>query len=153
MHAQQMDKFTSITPPAVIVDNASYTTATVDTLGYDYCRIFAYLGATDIAMVDLKVQESDDSGMSGAADVTGLVYGTSTNIAGSTSSLPSATDDNKCFVFEIDLRGGRKRYLDLVATAGNGAAGTYLTAFALLSRAENTGLTASARGFGDILRV
>lgn len=150
-HAQQ-DKFFSITPPAAIVDNASYTTATIDTAGYAYARVFAYLGATDIAMGALKIQESDDSGMSGAADVTGLIYGTSAGVAGTTSALPSATDDNKCFVFEIDLR-GRKRYLDLVATAGDGSAGTYLTAFALLSRAADVPVSAADRGFGNILRV
>ncbi len=60
-------------------------------------------------------------------DVTGLVYGTSAGIAGTTSALPTATDDNKCFKFEIDLR-GRKRYLDLVATCGDGATGTFATA-------------------------
>lgn len=150
MHTQQHDKFVSITPPAAIVDNASLTTASIDTQGYAYARIFVYLGATDIAMTALKVQESDDD--STYADVTGLVYGTSSDIAGSTSALPTATDDNKCFTFEIDLR-GRKRYLDLVATCGDGAAGTYVTAFALLSRASDVPVTKSERNFGNILRV
>lgn len=144
-------KFVSVTPPAAIVDDASYTTAEIDTLGYDYCTIVCYLGATDIAMVALKVQESDTSG-SGHADVTGLVYGTSTDIAGSTSSLPSSTDDNKAFVFEIDLK-GRKRYLDVVATAGNGTNGTFATIFALLSRGDETPVTASERGVGNVLRL
>lgn len=145
-------KFVSITPPAAIVDNASYTTAAIDTKGFDYANIYCYLGATDIAMAALKVQESDDSGMSGAVDVTGLVYGTSTNKAGSTSSLPSATDDNKCFCFSVDLR-GRKRYLDVVATAGDGAAGTYMAAFAVLSKSEEGCDTATERGLGDVLIV
>lgn len=152
MHSEQADKFFSITPPAAIVDNASLTTATIDTLGFAYCRVLVYLGATDIAMTALKIQESDDSGMSGAADVTGLVYGTSTDIAGSTSALPSATDDNKCFAFEIELK-GRKRYLDLVATCGDGAAGTFAIAFALLSRASDVPVTKTERGYGNILRV
>ena len=152
MNPAQHDKFVSITPPAAIVDNASYTTATIDTAGFAYLRVLVYLGATDIAMAALKLQESDDSGMSGAADITGLVYGTSASIAGTTSALPTATDDNKCFAFEVDLR-GRKRYIDLVATAGDGSAGTYLAAFALLSRAGDVGVSASDRGFGAILRV
>ena len=108
MITAQNDKFVSITPPAAIYDNASLTTASIDTQGYDYLRVFVYLGATDIAMTALKLQESDTDGS--YADVTGLVYGTSNGIAGTASSLPSATDDNKCYVFEIDLR-GRKRYL------------------------------------------
>lgn len=150
MNAAQIDKFVSITPPAAIVDNASLTTASVDTQGYAFARIFLYLGATDIAMTALKIQESDND--SSYSDVTGLVYGTSTDVAGSTSALPTATDDNKCFVFEIDLR-GRKRYLDLVATCGDGAAGTYVCAFALLSRAGDAPISASERGLGNILRV
>ena len=152
MNPAQHDKFVSITPPAAIVDNASYTTATIDTAGFAYLRVLVYLGATDIAMTALKLQESDDSGMSGAADITGLVYGTSASIAGTTSALPTATDDNKCFAFEVDLR-GRKRYIDLVATAGDGSTGTFLTAFALLSRAGDVGVSASERGYGSILRV
>lgn len=150
MRQQQHDKFVSVTPPGAIVDNASLTTASIDTLGYAYCRIFVRLGAMDIAMTALKVQESDND--SSYADVTGLVYGTSTDIAGSTSALPSATDDNKCFVFEIDLR-GRKRYLDVVATCGDGAAGTYVDVFALLSHAQSVPVTKTERNYGNILRV
>lgn len=147
----QNTKFVSVTPPAAIVDNASYTTAEIDTLGYDYAVIYAYLGATDIAMTALKVTESDTSA-SGHADVTGLVYGTSTDIEGNTSALPTADDDNKCFAFEIDLR-GRKRYLDVTATAGNGSAGTFLTVCALLGRADENKNGVTARGYGGILRV
>ena len=152
MIAAQNDKWVSVTPPGALVDNASLTTSTIDTAGYAYARICVYLGATDIAMTALKVQESDDSGMSGAADITGLVYGTSNGISGSASTLPSATDDNKCFTFEIDLR-GRKRYLDLVATFGDGTVGGYAAAFCLLSRASDAPVSASERGFGNILRV
>jgi hypothetical protein len=147
----QTQKLVSITPPQAIVDNASWTTSEIDTLGYDYVTIYAYFGAMDIAMVALKVTESDTSG-SGHADVTGLVFGTSNNTGGSASTLPSATDDNKFFAFEIDMR-GRKRYLDLVATGGDGAAGTYMTAWAVLERAEEYPNSASDRGCSQILRV
>jgi len=150
IHAQTT-KFVSVTPPAAIVDDGSYTTAEIDTKGFDYAVIYCYLGASDIAMTALAVTESDTSG-SGHANVTGLIYGTSTNIAGSTSSLPSATDDNKCFAFEIDLK-GRKRYLDVTATAGDGSAGTFAALFCLLSRAEDLTDTVAGRVFGDILRV
>lgn len=152
MNSAQHDKFVMITAPGALVDAASLTTTAIDTAGYSYCRVLVVLGATDIDITALKVQESDDSGMSGAADVTGLVYGTSLDIAGSTSSLPSATDDDKCFAFEINLQ-GRKRYLDLVATVGNGSVGGYVTAFALLSRASDVPVTKTERGYGNILRV
>ena len=150
MIRQQTEKLVSITPPAAIVDNASLATASIDTLGFDYCTIYLYLGAMDIAMTALKVQESDND--STYADVAGLVFGTSTNTGGSASTLPSATDDNKFFAFEIDLR-GRKRYLDLVATCGDGSAGTYACAWAVLSRAEAMPKVAADRGCSQILRV
>lgn len=150
MNQLQNTKLVSITPPAAIVDNASYTTSSIDTQGWDYMQVVVYLGATDIAMTALKLQESDTDGS--YADVTGLVFGTSSNIAGSTSTLPSATDDNKFFVFDVDLR-GRRRYFDLVATAGDGTAGTFLTAFAILSRGKDQPITAAERGASQILRV
>lgn len=146
MNQLQQVKTVAITPPAAIVDNASYTTAAVDTFGYNKLRVCVLLGATDIAMTALKLQESDDSGMSGAADITGAVYGTSANPdTGTTSALPSATDDNKLFTFFVDLK-GRKRYIDLVATAGDGSAGTYLAAWADLYNGNDTPTTATERG-------
>ena len=147
----QCDKFQMITAPAAIIDNASLTTTEIDTLGYDYCRVFVVVGATDIAMTALKVTESDTSG-SGHADVTGLDFDGDTDISGSAAALPSATDDNKCFVCEIDLR-KRKRYLDLTATVGDGTAGAFVMAFALLDRPDEHLQSVSARGYGNILRV
>jgi hypothetical protein len=145
-------KWLNVTPPAAIVDDASFTTATIDTAGYDYAEIMCFFGAMDIAMVALKVQESDDSGMANAADVTGLVYGTSTNKAGSTSSLPSATADNTIYGFRINLH-GRKRYLDVVATAGNGTNGTYMTVVCRLSNPELSRDTATQSGLADVLQI
>jgi hypothetical protein len=150
VHAQEC-KVVRVIDPAAIVDDASWTTEEIDTDGFAYARVCCYVGATDIAHVALKMQESDASG-SGFADVTGLIFGTSTNTDGSTSTLPSATDDNKFFIFEIDLR-GRKRYLDLVATAGNGAAGTYMAAWCELHRAKDGPNTAAEQGASQILRV
>lgn len=144
-------KFVSITPPAAIVNNASYTTAEIDTAGWEHLTIVVQLGATDIAMTALTVTESDTSG-SGHASVTGLVWGTSTNLDGSTSALPSSTDDNKFQVAQIDLR-GRKRYIDLTATIGNGATGAFFTAFAILERGEVAPSSISGMGCDEVLRV
>lgn len=144
-------KWVAVTPPGAIVDDASFTTTEIDTLGWDYLEIIVLLGATDIAMAALAVTESDSSG-SGHANITGLVWGTSSNIAGSTSALPSATDDNKFQVAHIDLR-GRKRYIDVTATAGNGAAGTYACIIGRLSRGEAMPITAAAMGADEVLRV
>lgn len=148
MIATQNQKIVAITSPAAIVDNSGFVTTALDTKGWDYCTIVVQLGASDIAMAALKVQTSDTDGS--YADVTGLVYGTSTNSAGSTSALPTADEDALLFAFHIDLR-KVKRYLDLVATAGNGSQGTYLSAFAILSRGAEAPNSASERGFAQEL--
>lgn len=144
-------KFVNIVPPAAILDNASASTNEVDTLGYDYATIVLNLGATDIAMTALAVTESDSTG-SGHANVTGLVWGTSANIDGSTSALPIATDDDTIQVAQIDLK-GRKRYLDLTATFGDGTAGGFIAGVCILSRAEESPTTISAMGCNEVLRV
>jgi FlaG/FlaF family flagellin (archaellin) len=144
-------KVVNLTPPAAIVDDASLTVAELDTAGFDYAVILVTLGATDIAMTALKVTESDTAG-SGHADVTGLIYGTSTDIEGNTSALPSATDDNGIFAFEIDLR-GRKRYLDVTATVGNGSTGAFVTVTAILSRASERPISLTEKGYVGCLRA
>lgn len=147
MNNLQNVKVVNVTPPAAIVDNASFATTTIDTLGFNKVAIYFSLGATDIAMTALKVQESDDSGMSGAADITGAVYG-----ASGAPALPTATDDNKVFGFFIDLK-GRKRYLDVVATAGDGSTGTFGACTAHLYNPLTTEDNATQRGLAANLIV
>lgn len=150
IHAQNV-KYVYCVPPQAIKDNASWTTAELDCKGWDYLEVIALVGATDIAMAALSVTESDTSG-SGHADVTGLVWGTSSNIDGSNSALPSATDDNTFQVAQIDLR-KRKRYIDVTATAGDGTAGTYATIIYRLSRGEIGPNTMAEMGCNEVLRV
>ena len=142
--------------PAAIANNAAVTSQVIDTLGFAYLEFVVQLGATDIALSAFKVQEADAkssaTALTSGADVTGLVFGTSTNDAGSTSTLPSATDDNKIFKFEIDLR-GRKRYLQVQATVGNGTAGAFISAVAELSRGANVPTTAADKGIAQLLRI
>jgi hypothetical protein len=136
-------KILGITPPAAIVNNASFTTAEVDSVQngvkYDWASVYVYLGATDVAVTQCKIQESDTSG-SGFVDITGAVLS------------PTATDDNKFFVFHIDMR-KRKRYLDLVLTIGSGTTGGFVTAFAILSRSKEVPSSALLRGAngGEVL--
>jgi len=156
MHKLQNLKALNISPPKAIVDNAAWTTNVIDTLGFTELLVIVALGAMDIAMAVLKMQESDTktdaTTLSSGADVTGLIYGTSAGIDGVASTLPSATDDNKLFAFSINLR-GRKRYLQLASTGGDGSAGTYLSALAILSGAESSKDTAAEQGFANVLRV
>ena len=144
-------KLVSITPPAAISDNATLTTGEIDTLGWSELTIIVYEGATDIAMAALSVTQSDTSG-SGHASITGLVWGTSTNIDGSTSALPSATDDNLFQVAQIDLK-GKKRYIDVTATTGDGAAGSFVTILGILTRPQFSPTSASEAGANEILRA
>lgn len=144
-------KFAQVIAPAAIVDDASFTTIEVDTLGYNYATFIFNLGATDIAMAALKVQESDTSG-SGFVDIAGADLSSATDIDGVATALPSATDDGNVIVIQMDLR-GRKRYLDLVATAGNGAAGTFASAVCVLSQADVAPESVSAAGCETLVRL
>lgn len=143
-------KYVAIEFAEALVDNASVSTASIDTRGFDYCEIVAYLGTTDIALTALKVQDSDDD--STYADVDGLDMDGDTDIEGTAAVLPSATDDDNFIVFQIDCR-GRKRYLDLVATFGDGTAGGWLHAFARLSRAKELPSTNAEYGAETVLRA
>ena len=147
MIAPMQRKIVGVTPPAAIVDNAAVTTTEIDTIGYAYAVINVYMGATDIAPTTLKVTESDTSG-SGHADITASVFGTAVNDTGSASTLPSATDDNKIYSFFVDLR-GRKRYLDLSLTGGDGTLGGYFCCWAELWRAQDAPLTAVQAGYAQ----
>lgn len=140
----QKNKILAITPPGAIVDDAAFTTAAIDAQGWDYAVIYVLFGAMDIAMAALKLQESEASG-SGFADVTGGDFSVS-------GTLPSATADNTFVAIFVDLR-ARKRYLDLVATGGDGTAGTYLTAFVLLGRGAIDPVSAADRGLAQQLFV
>lgn len=118
-------KFTQITPPAAIVDNAAFTTATYDTKGLESCMFLVCFGAMDIAVAALKLQESDNSGMSGATDISGADFSVSP------LTLPSDTADNTILAIYVKCGANRKRYFDLSFTGGNGAAGTYATVLAI----------------------
>ena len=156
MLEMQKQKLVSVLPPAVIADNTSPTTNVIDTLGFETLTVVVYYGAMDIASTALKIQEDDSTSsataLTSGADVTGLIYGTSTNSAGSTSALPTATDDNTFFVFHVNLK-GRKRYLKPVITVGDGAAGTYVTIIGILGRGKQIPATASGRGANQELII
>lgn len=151
MEALQQVKTGLCVAPAVL-DNATATSYVIDTAGVDFVAIDCIVGTTDITMATLKVQESDTkssaTALSSGADVTGLVYGTSTDPdTGTTSALPTATDDNKIFSFFINTQ-GRKRYLQLIAVTGDGTTGTAFSAIYKVGKQSNQSLTAAAKGLG-----
>ncbi len=140
-------KFVNVTPPAAINDNTAYTTATVDTLGFKAVMFLIIFGAMDITVAALKLTESDDSGMSGPADVAGADFSVSP------ATLPAGTADNTIVAVSVKLTGKRKRYLDLSFTAGDGSSGTYANVLAILAEPEVGPTTATERGFGQHLQV
>jgi len=142
-------KYVNAIPPAAALDNTSATTNSVKVAGFAKAAFIIALGATDIAVTALKVQESDDD--SSYSDVTGAIFGTSTNSAGSTSSLPTATSDNNLYAIFVNLQ-GRKKYLKLVATFGDGSVGGYIQATCILG-GGSTLLSAAGQNFAQTLIV
>jgi len=153
IHAQNT-KIVTITTP-VSVSAGAATTSTVDTLGFDYCTILFIGGAMATGYSAFKVQESDAANMGGAVDISNangvLGFGESNqlNVDGTASADPDGTND-VVHGIEIDLL-GRKRYLDVDATAG----GTCLTCIiAILSRGAELGSDVLAdRGFAGLIRA
>ena len=142
MQDLQNVKTVYVTKPGAIVDDAAFTTDTVDTMGFRKARFVVGLGALDIALAALKLQESDASNMSGASDVAGADFSVSP------LTLPSASDDNKLYAIHVDLR-GKKRYMDLSLTGGNGSNGTYAVAWVDLYDAEEMPDSVTERGFAQ----
>jgi hypothetical protein len=52
-------KLVGVKPPGALVDDGAFTTAEIDTLGWEFARFIVYLGATDAAMTVMHVTESD----------------------------------------------------------------------------------------------
>lgn len=147
----QACKYAPAIAPAAILDNAAATATEIDCKGYSYLEIPVQLGATDIDVTTLKLEESDTSG-SGFADITGATFSAGTNVDGVALALPAATDDNQVHTFQVNLI-GRKRYIKVACTFGNGAAGGYVAATARLSHASYLSGTSTDKSAGGICRV
>ena len=147
----QQSKYVRAISPTAIIDNASATATVIDCRDFDYCTIVIQLGATDIALTALKVESSTTSG-GVYADMTGATFSGGTSPDGTVLALPSATDDNQVCVFQIDLR-GKNPFLRLVATFGDGTAGGFIAAVAILSKAHSSPFTSATMADGDVCRV
>ena len=144
MIGQNAAKWGIVYAPGAIVDNASPTTNVIDTLGYDRLEVILVLGALDIAMTAFKLQESDvaasSTALTSGADISGTVGGTD-------FVLPTATDDNKLGIIDLNMVSApRKRYIDVVATFGDGAAGSYPTILFRLSKGHVDPVSAADAG-------
>lgn len=132
--------------PQAIKDNAAWTSTCLDTAALDGVWVVVTFGAMDIAMAGLKVQESDTlssaTALSSGTDITGADFSVSP------LTLPSATADDTSVAVYIPVVGARKRYFNVIATAGDGAAGTYAAAFAICTP-KIVPDTATKRGLGQ----
>jgi|GEM_PF-851730 len=131
--------------PAAILDNAAATGIAIDTRGGDFLEIAVVIGASDIAAAGLSLTASATSGGTYTA-VSNSVFGTDAGIDGTTSVLPSATDDNKVFLFTVDCRKLPFPFVKVLFTAGDGTTGTYVAAIARLSNLEKSPTTSSEAG-------
>ena len=148
--AQEM-RLVQITPPQILVNANSWTCAEIDTLGYDYCLIVVQLGVLAADMTALRLTESNNAGQDHVnIDAATLANAKAINIDGDVSALPVAADDDTFQVFELDLR-ARRRYLQLVATAGAG--NSYLSAFAILTRAKTKPVTMEDHNVDELIRI
>lgn len=152
MRHTQAQKLVQIVAPQAVKDNTEFvgskgsTPVSVDTYGWASADIYVMFGAMDIAMATMKLWESDDDST--------YVAVTGGNFATLPATLPSATDDNHSFAWHAqDQYTPRKRYLQVELIPGDGAVGTYATAFAVLSRPEAAPSTASDRGLTQELFV
>lgn len=153
MNPLQQCKFAQLIPPAVIKDNASHVTLVVDTLGWDHATAVLSIGATDIAMADIDIQESDDNSNFTEIAATDFTDSTQRDMDGTALALPDANADNTNIVIHLDMR-NHKRFLKCTSTAGDGSAGTYLSAIMILSRGETLPNTcAEQAGTGGIVVV
>lgn len=141
---EQNTKTVMLIQPQAIKDNTEWvgsngsTPVNLDTQGFNYLTVYFALGATDIAMTELSIYESDSS-------ASGYTVIDATDSAAN-SVLPAADDDNKIYAFRIPLGGSRKRYFRIEAIPGDGTSGSYAVAWAVLSRADQAPNTAAERG-------
>lgn len=147
----QACKYIAAIPPEAIKDNTSATNVAVDCRGFSYAEFPVQLGATDIAVTALKLTECDTSGGS-YTDITGATFNGGTSADGVTLALPSATDDNQVHAFQVNMV-GRKPFIKVVVTFGDGSVGGFVACTARLSRASFLSGTATDKAAGGICRV
>lgn len=151
MIVAQTPKFVPLINAQLLVDDAYFAgshqhgsiNTAADGLGFHYASIYFQLGATDIAVAELSLYESDDD-----STYTQITTPVTTNYATSPNTLPSATADGTCVAWFIDLR-NRKRYIRVNAKGGNGSVGAYAYSFALLWNADETPSTVTKRGLAQ----
>lgn len=144
-------RFVGAVFPQAIKDNTEWvgskdsTPVSIDTapsgIKYNSAMVLWTIGATDVAIAEMNVFESDDD--STYTEIAGLDFITD-------GTAPSATADNTLYGSFIDLR-DKKRYLRCDFKAGNGTVGSYGTVHFILADPTVTPTSDTARGLAASL--
>lgn len=131
-----------VTAP-ISVNGASATCAPIDTKNFAWLDVYVTFGAMAAALTALSLQECDTSG--GTYTPIPLAnFATGTDSSGSAAVLPTTGYAGEIVAFRVDLRGGRKRFIQPVITVGAGA--VLLTCDAFLSRPAALPSSEAGRG-------
>lgn len=122
-------------------DNGAAAVTYADCEGWNHATLLIAAGAIDTTL-DAKLQECDTSG------------GSYADISGAAITQVAADGDDTLMAIEIDLTAGvRKRFLQPVITAGDGAVGCHLAAFIILTRGSASPANAAAAGLAELVKV
>ena len=120
--------------PGVIKDDGAFTAQVIDTAqdgGGEELVFVAQIGSIDADMAALKVMQSDTK-----TNATTLGGTPTTVVDVLATTTPGDANDNDVVVVRVNLKGPHSRYMQLQATAGDGAAGTYLSAIAMITNSN-----------------
>ncbi|MCC6679872.1 MAG: hypothetical protein IT445_03120 [Phycisphaeraceae bacterium] len=140
----QIKLFNAI-PAGVIKDDAAFVSNVIDKQtvvpqGARGVLFVIALGATDIALASLIVKQSPTADSTTALSATGLLT------VKDATTKPTADDDNNIALIYVPMSKWTLRYLQIQATAGNGSAGTYLSAIAIIDAPGASGPDATLLG-------
>jgi hypothetical protein len=124
--------------PVSVADNTAQTTQIIDTKGFDSVLFGIMIGsvADADATFTVLVQESDDSGMSGATNVA------DENLIGTEAGAGfQFDDDNEVRKIQVNQT---KRYVQMTITPANNASAAVLSAFAQMIGAQYLPVTQPA---------
>ncbi len=143
-------KVVSLVPPQLKDNGAFANNGAADTAGFREGLFVFGVGALDTtigsttASAALKLEECD------------TVDGVYTDIDGAAlADAIAATEDNKLFAIHLNMRHAGKRYVRFNApTAGDGATGANMCAYAVLSKGEGVlEETAAAMGLEELVKA
>lgn len=136
----------AIKDDTLFVGSHGSTPINVDCASYAYALFVFCLGASDIAVAELSLYDSNTTTDGDFAIIAASNYATSP------LTLPSATADNTAVAWHVDLR-NRKRYMRMNAKPGDGTAGSFAYAFAILYRGDDNLQTAAGQNFAQIVSI